>query len=218
MNSNLGFLDLGSSHGRQWFKVLITFKVIVSAKPPYRSNLNAPQVALTPHQTINPPFRPSRKILSKEELSGGSIVYRLGPFLPHGTLANHGFPEVIQVSATEIDDHVSHQELERFEHADFELHVAREIEADQAFENRQMQALLRRSLGRGRGRPRKHTGAGAALVHRERGMLGNIYSVNHQESDGSTSDTSTSEDEGTANNDAIVGRSSNMLIDESRDR
>ena len=169
----------------------------MSAKPPYIPKPNLPRVEFAPHRTINPPFRPSRKIISKEELPGGSITYHLGAYLTPESPANQASSEFIQVSATDIDNHVSYEELERFEHADFESHVASEISRNDQYQRRQTLQLLRGSFKKdGRGRPRKRVGLDAPLMTRQRRVFNYANSSYDKESGGTTSDSSSADDEG----------------------
>lgn len=164
------------------------------AKPSYvPKHGTRPQSAPAPYQTINPPFRHSRKILSKKITPGGGIRYHLGAFVPHGHPVDQASPEFIEVSDTDVDDHVSYEELERFEHADFESEVARD---NDGFEPRQLQELLQGSLRRGRGRPKKRTGVGPPLICSKEGLLGNANLDNEEDFGGTESDTSSSESEG----------------------
>ena len=155
-----------------------------------------PQVAPTPHQTINAPFRDSRKILSKEILPGGSITYHLGPCLLSANSADRAAPDVIQVSATSIDDHVSYEELERFEHEEFESELARENEEIEKLERRQTRDLLRGSFKKGRGRPKKHQGLSSPLRLRRGRLLGHGISDVDADSGGSESEISSTDVEG----------------------
>lgn len=164
------------------------------AKPSYVPKEGTrPQVASAPYQTINPPFRHSRKILSKEITPGGGIIYHLGAFVSYGNPVDPAFPEFIQVSVTDIDDHVSYEELERFEHADFESEVTRENDGS---ERQHLQELLRGSLKRGRGRPKKLTGVGPPLIYSKGGALGGANPDNEGGSGGTESVTSSSDSEG----------------------
>lgn len=175
------------------------------AKPRYVPKPDSrPQVASTPYQTINAPFRPSRKILSKETLPGGSIIYHLGAFLPSTIAVVNAVPDIIQVSATNIDDHVSYDELERFEHEDFELELAREHDEIQKLERRQTQALLRGSFKRGRGRPKKHQGLLSPLGLRRGRLLGQTGFDISGDSGETESETATTDLEGMGNDSPLV--------------
>lgn len=174
----------------------------MSAKPPYVPKPGTqPHVASAPHQTINAPFRISRKILSKEVLPGGSITYHLGAFLPSESPLDNAAPDFIHVSATDIDDHVSYEELERFEHEDFESEVARENDEN---ERRQIKELLQGSFTRGRGRPKKRKGLDSNLVYGGGGALSHANSDDDGESGGTESETSSSEVEGIANDHPLA--------------
>jgi hypothetical protein len=175
------------------------------AKPPYIPKPdNLPPLAPAPNQTINPPFRLARRILSKEALPGGGINYRLGAFLPGAGPVDQAFPEVIQVSAEEIDSHVSYEELERFEHAEFEAQFLRDHSEDEEFEHRQIHKS-RRSLKKGRGRPKKRKGQDDPFIRSGGGLLGNIISNHDQDSPGIESDTSSSAGEGIPYDPPLLG-------------
>lgn len=174
---------------------------MVSAKPQYVPKPGAqPQVVSAPDQTINAPFRVSRKILSKEVLPGGSITYNLGAFLPTANSVDNAVPDIIQVCATDIGDYVSYEELERFEHEDFELELATENEENEKRERRKAMDLLHGSFKRGRGRPKKHKGLLSPLGHRRRRVLDHIISDTGGDSSETESETSSNDREGTANN------------------
>lgn len=158
-----------------------------------------PQVASKPHHTINAPFRPSRKIISKEVLAGGSITYHLGAFWPSSESADNAVPDIIQVSATCIDDHVSYEELERFEHEEFESELAKENEELEKLERRQTRDLLQGSFKRGRGRPKKHQGLLNPLNFR-RELLGHASSDVDEDSGETESEIASTDVEGTTNN------------------
>lgn len=175
------------------------------SKPRYVPKPDArPQVASTPHQSINAPFRNSRKILSKKVLQGGSIIYHLGAFLPSANSADHAVPDIIQVPATSIDDHVSYEELERFEHEEFESELARELAEIQKLERRQTRDLLRGSFKRGRGRPKKNQGLLSPLGLRRGRLLGHANSDVDADSGETESEISSTDVEGIANNNPFV--------------
>lgn len=170
------------------------------AKPPYIPKPdNLPQFASAPNQTINPPFRLARRILSKKVLPGGGINYRLGAFLPSANSVDPALPAVIQVSAEDIDNHVSYEELERFEHEELEAQFTRDQSEDEEFKRRQVQQSLQKSLNNGRGRPKKRKGRDNAFVRSEGGLLGSIISDNGRDSTGIDSDSSSSGGEGIPN-------------------
>lgn len=175
------------------------------AKPRYVPKPDArPQVASAPHQTINAPFRISRKILSKEVLSGGSVTYHLGAFLPSPNSADNAVSDIIQVSASNIDDHVSYEELERFEHEEFESELAKENEEIEELERRQTRDLLRGSFKKGRGRPKKHKGLTSPLSFRRGGLLGHVDSDIDGDSGDTESEISSTDLEGIANNSPLT--------------
>ena len=177
------------------------------AKPRYVPSPDTrPLVASAPNQTINSPFRVSRKILSKEVLPGGSITYRLGAFLPSGNSLDNVVPDIIQVSATNIDDHVSYEELERFEHEDFESELTREEDEIEKLERRQTRELLHETFKKGRGRPKKQNGLLSPLVDRRRRVLGHSNTDTGGDSDETESESSSSDVEGTINDCLIVSQ------------
>ena len=174
-------------------------------KPRYVPKPDArPKVASAPYQTINAPFRISRKILSKEVLSGGSIIYNLGAFLPSPNSADNAVSDIIQVSASNIDDHVSYEELERFEHEEFESELARENEEIEKLERRQTRDLLRGSFKKGRGRPKKKKGLSSPLNFRLGGLLGHVNSDIDGDSGDTESEISSTDLEGIANNSPLT--------------
>ncbi len=172
-------------------------------KPPYIPKPGSrPQVASTPYQTINPPFRTSRTILFKETLPGGSISYHLGGFVQTGILVDEAYPEVIQVSATEIDDHVSYEELERFEHADFEEHLANPYDEDDKLELGRIQDLLRGPLKGRRGRTKtRHVHP----LRSRRPVLGSLFPESDAATPGTEHNSSSSDGDNKANDVPLLG-------------
>lgn len=129
---------------------------------------------------------------------GGSVIYRLGALLPSGNSVHNAVTDIIQVSATNIDDYVSYEELERFEHEDFELELARENEANEKSERRQTRDLLHGSFKKARGRPKKHKGLLSPLFYRRGRFLGHADSDDDRDSGETESETSSTDVEGIA--------------------
>lgn len=101
------------------------------------------------------PHVPARRILSKKILSGGSILFLLGTL---SSLYDLSAPNNIEVSAEVIGDYVAWEDLQAFEHAEFEKELAQEIEQMKEYEEPELARLMGETVERVKGQPMKTKG------------------------------------------------------------
>ncbi len=115
---------------------------------------------------------------------------------------DEAYPEVIQVSATDIDDHVSYEELERFEHAEFEEQLANPYNEDDKLELGRLQDLLRGPLKGRRGRPKtRHVHP----LRSRRPVLGSFLPESDADSPGTEHNSSSGDGNNRANDVPLLG-------------
>lgn len=99
------------------------------------------------------PNSPARRILSKKVLSGGSIVFLLGTLSSlYDTLSS----DVIEVSAEVIGDYVAWEDLQAFEHDEFEKELAEKANNKKDYEMPELTQMMGATVKRARGRPKKN--------------------------------------------------------------
>lgn len=101
------------------------------------------------------PHLPARRILSKKILPGGSISFLLGTL---SSLYDLSAPNIIEVSAEVIGDYVAWEDLQAFEHAEFEKELAQEIKQKKEYEEPELPRLMGETVERVRGQPMKIKG------------------------------------------------------------
>lgn len=93
-----------------------------------------------------------RRVLSKRILSGGSITYLLGTL---SSLYDTSSPDIIEVSAEVIGDYVAWEDLQAFEHAEFEKELAKNSENKMEYETPELTQMMGATVKRPIGRPTK---------------------------------------------------------------
>ncbi|MCJ1462745.1 hypothetical protein MMC07_001348 [Pseudocyphellaria aurata] len=99
------------------------------------------------------PHSPARRILSKKVLPGGSILFLLGTL---SSLYDELSSDVIEVSAEVIGDYVAWEDLQAFEHDEFEKELAEKANNKKDYEMPELTQMMGATVKRARGRPKKN--------------------------------------------------------------
>ena len=114
------------------------------------------QINQSSHLNLNPQVQSQTKILSKNVHPGGSISFLLRIINPH---LDPTSPGIIEVPAEAIHDHVTWEDLQDFEHNEFEKDfVEKEYESQKICERRVRARLIGNGIRRSRRRPKKVIG------------------------------------------------------------
>lgn len=150
------------------------FKVILTAAPKYQLNSQSePRVV---DSALSEDSQPQRKIAGKHVLQDGSISFRLGLEL--------SFSDTIEVSADVILDHVSFDDLQSFEHAQFEAELAQKEKEEREYE-------LAKGSKKCRGRPRKIRVNALSSTNDERqGLQGDVSDSDENSSESDSEEIS----------------------------
>lgn len=99
------------------------------------------------------PHLPARRILSKRTLSGGSISFLLSTL---SSLYDSSNPDIIEVSAEVIGDYVAWEDLQAFEHDEFEKEMAQKLDNKKEYEKPELTQLMGATVKRVKGRLKKN--------------------------------------------------------------
>lgn len=98
------------------------------------------------------PHLPPRRILSKKILSGGSVSFRLGTL---SSLYETSSLDIIEVPAEIISDYVAWEDLQAFEHDEFEKELAQKTNAKEEYEQPELTHMMGATVKRVKGRSKK---------------------------------------------------------------
>lgn len=99
------------------------------------------------------PHLPARRILSKRTLSGGSISFLLGTL---SSLYDSSNPDIIEVSAEVVGDYVAWEDLQAFEHDEFEKEMVQKLDNKKEYEKPELTQMMGATVKRVKGRLRKN--------------------------------------------------------------
>lgn len=143
------------------------------------------------HSSLNAQVKPHTKIFSKRILSGGSVSFLLGTVAP---FLDTSKPDIIEVSAEVIYDHVTWEDLQAFEHDEFEKELAtKEYEKREKLKRREKARLTKNGIKRGRGRSKK-VGEGDMVLDADQGIMITIIADSEEDSSESESDDESESD------------------------
>lgn len=102
------------------------------------------------------PRSPPRRILSKRILSGGSISFVLGSL---SSLYDTSSPDIIEVPAEVIGDYIAWEDLQAFEHDEFEKELKQKVSNKKEYEMPELTHMMGATVTRARAQPMKSKGS-----------------------------------------------------------